>query len=572
VNIQPIFNIAEILYRQGVRKAVLSPGSRNAPLIMALARHPHITCYSIPDERSAAFIALGMSRISGEPVVLACTSGSAAYNYAPAVAEAFFQQIPLILLTADRPPEWIGQLDGQTIWQYDIFGKHVKQSYALQADLSHKDAQWHVYKTTSTAVLIATAYPPGPVHINIPFREPFYPDPEEEMYYESDMPIPREMEVSTTLSDHQFLELADIWKNHPHRLIMGGQQGLDPDLQKKLSTFSNSRKIPLVGDVIANFHPLENAVQLADLYAVQEKTDIYSYLTPDILVTFGLSVVSKNVKLLFRDRPPREHWHIQPYGAVADPFQSITRIIRCTPAEFFEKMNSIELDSDFNIQKQENYKHLWFMEERKTRRILDHFFHDQPLGEFELVYETLKALPEDTVLHLANSMAVRYANWCGIAKEKSSIEVMANRGTCGIDGCNSTAAGAAMVSDKLHVLITGDVAFFYDRNAFWHNYPLNNLRILVLNNHGGGIFRMISGPGQLPELEEFFETKQPLSAKSLAEEFAMEYIFCDKKSKVSHFVHDFLQKDNRPKILEVESSSISNQEILREFKKVLYTL
>lgn len=569
MNIQPIFNIAEILFQQGVRNAVLSPGSRNAPLIMALARHPHITCYSIPDERAAAFIALGMSRMVGQPVVLACTSGSAAYNYAPAVAEAFFQQIPLIVLTADRPPEWIGQQDGQTIWQNDIYGKHVKKSYVLQADLGHKDAQWHVHRTTSDAVITATSYPAGPVHINIPFREPFYPDQEEEMYYESDLPIPLTMEAGPTLSDIQLMELVGIWQSHPHRLILGGQQTTDKELLEKLSAFSNARKIPVVGDIISNLHSLENAVQLADLYAVQEKTDIYSYLTPDILVTFGLSVVSKNIKLLFRDRPPKQHWHIQPYGPVADPFKSITRILRCTPAEFFEKMNSIELDSDFNVQKQENYKHLWSMEERKTRRTLDHFFQEQPLGEFELVYETLKALPEGVVLHLANSMAVRYANWCGI-NPGSAIEVVANRGTCGIDGCSSTAVGAALVSDTLHILITGDVAFFYDRNAFWHNYPLDNLRILLLNNHGGGIFRMISGPGQLPELEEFFETKQSLTAKLLAEEFSMEYIFCDKKSKVSHFVQDFLQNDKRPKILEVESSSISNQEILREFKRALY--
>ncbi len=537
MNIQPIFNIAEILYRQGVRKAILSPGSRNAPLVIALARHPEITCYSIADERSAGFIALGMSRTCHEPVVLACTSGSAGYNYAPAVAEAFFQRIPLIVLTADRPSEWIGQMDG--------------------------------HRTTSDAVLEALEYPRGPVHINLPFREPFYPDPEEEIYYDSDLPVPAVIEADIVLSNDLKQTLINEWTHLPRRLVLGGQQHLHHELISALKAFSINYKIPVIGDIISNLHPLENVIQLGDLYAVEENTDNYSHLSPDLLITYGQSVISKNLKHLFRKQRPRQHWHIQPAGAVADPFQSVTRVIRCSPEEFFREMNQPSGDSDFNMQKQENYQHLWTIEERKTRRVMDQFFTDQPLGEFEIVFETLKALEKDTVVHLANSMAVRYANWCGITPGSEQLEIMANRGACGIDGCSSTAVGAAMVSEKLHLLITGDVGFFYDRNAFWHNYPLNNLRILLLNNHGGGIFRMISGPGQLPELEEFFETNQKLTGKSLADEFQMEYMLCDKKSKIRHFIKDFLQRDDRPKLLEIESSALTNQEILKLFKRRL---
>ena len=541
MNTQPIFNIAEIFAGLGVREAVLSPGSRNAPLIIAFARHPSITSYSIPDERTAAFVALGMARSTGRPVALACTSGSASLNYAPAVAEAFFQQIPLIVLTADRPPEWIGQLDGQTIRQDDLYGKHVKKSYALQADLSHADASWHVYQTAAEAFIEATSFPFGPVHINCPFREPFYPEKNDEMYFDSSLRFPQVQPSTSTLKESDWNNLHKEFRDFPRKLIMGGQSALDAPLSEAIDQFTVPRKIPVIGDIISNLHGLENIVKLGDLYAVDNKTDVYAHITPDLLITFGKSIISKNVKLLLRQNPPKTHWHIQEAGKVANTFKSLTRVIRCSPLEFFRKMGEFPIQDDFEAQKQENYRQLFSIEERKALRFTADFFEGKPLGEFEIVHAALQHLPENSILHLANSLAVRYANWCGMPEGRGDVEVIANRGTSGIDGCSSTAVGSALVTDRLNLLITGDVAFFYDRNAFWHNYPLNNLRILLLNNHGGGIFRMINGPGQLAELEEFFETKQRLTGKHVADEFGMEYMLCDKKAKVSHFLADFFQ-------------------------------
>ncbi len=567
MNIQPIFNIAEILARLGVREAVLSPGSRNAPLIMAFARHPDITCYSISDERSAAFVALGMARVRRLPVVLACTSGSAALNYSPAVAEAYFQQIPLIVLTADRPPEWVAQLDGQTIWQNGIYGPHVKKSIQLQADLEHKDAQWHVHRAASEAWLAATAFPAGPVHINTPFREPFYPEQDDEMYFNSDLPVHAEVTGQAALSGDTIDSIAAELDTYPRKLIIGGQHPQSKPLSSALADFTDAGSIPVIGDILSNLHSIPHVFKLADLYAVDEKPDVYNHLKPDLLITFGQSIISKNVKLFLRKNRPAAHWHIQEAGPVADTYQSVSRVIRCSPEEFFRSFTGSVTSSGFEAQKQENYLQLFHIEERKIQRFTDDFFQDQPLGEFEMVRTLLNQLPESCHLHLANSMAVRYANWCGIPDNLPETEVMANRGTSGIDGCTSTAVGSALASGKLTILITGDVGFFYDRNAFWHNYPLGNLRILLLNNHGGGIFRMISGPGQLPELEEFFETRQALTARSLAEEFGFEYLLCDKKSKTTHFINDFLKEDKRPKILEVETEGPVNQEILRYFKQ-----
>ncbi|MEM9858842.1 MAG: thiamine pyrophosphate-binding protein, partial [Bacteroidota bacterium] len=178
MNLQSVFNLIEICARHGLERAVISPGSRNAPLTIALARNQNIKCRSISDERSAAFIALGIAQQLGKPTLLCCTSGSAALNYAPAIAEAFFQQIPLIVLTADRPPEWIDQYDGQTIRQNEIYGKHVKKSFTIPVDLENKASEIHANRIMNEAVNSSIDFPQGPVHINFPFREPFYPEKE----------------------------------------------------------------------------------------------------------------------------------------------------------------------------------------------------------------------------------------------------------------------------------------------------------------------------------------------------------------------------------------------------------
>jgi 2-succinyl-5-enolpyruvyl-6-hydroxy-3-cyclohexene-1-carboxylate synthase len=164
-------------------------------------------------------------------------------------------------------------------------------------------------------------------------------------------------------------------------------------------------------------------------------------------------------------------------------------------------------------------------------------------------------------------MSVRYANYVGLSSDQTGIEVFANRGTSGIDGCNSTAVGHSLLSDVPNVLITGDLAFFYDRNAFWHNYLLPNLRIVLLNNHGGIIFKMIDGPGSVPEADEYFITKQALSAKKLCEEFDFEYLKLDNKRKIKNLIQDFFDSDKRTKVLELETDITLNKEVFDNLKK-----
>ncbi|HNP19059.1 MAG TPA: 2-succinyl-5-enolpyruvyl-6-hydroxy-3-cyclohexene-1-carboxylic-acid synthase [Fulvivirga sp.] len=563
MNYPQIFNIPEICAQLGVTHAIISPGSRNAPLTIAFARNEAIACKVIPDERSAAFIALGMAQQTNKPVVLICTSGSAALNYSPAVAEAYFQQIPLLIFTADRPPEWIDQLDGQTIRQENIYGKHVKGSYNMPVDSINDDASWHGQRMISEAVNLSYEFPCGPVHVNFPFREPLYPNTEAEV--KAEVKVIAQTSPIPLFDAHTKDELAIQWRSYSRKLIIYGQAAPSKRELDLLGQLTKEQKIPIVGDIISNIQSATDVILHSDVFLGSAKKGLHESLQPDLLVTFGKSMLSKNLKLMLRKYKPKAHWHIQQAGQVADTYQSLTKVIRTSPQNFLEEIAQIENDYNFDDQKQENYFHIWQIEERKVKRLLSNFFPQEPLGEFELVKEVLDNLPGNCNLHLANSMSVRYANFIGLEDNKQ-INVYANRGTSGIDGCNSTTVGASLANDKLNVLITGDLAFLYDRNAFWHNYPIPNLRIVVLNNHAGGIFRIIKGPDALPELETYFETEQKLTASNVADEFNMDYFLCNKRSKLKNFMKQFFELDGKPKILELESDSKENKRILEDFK------
>jgi 2-succinyl-5-enolpyruvyl-6-hydroxy-3-cyclohexene-1-carboxylate synthase len=565
---QPIINIAEICSQHGVTEAVLSPGSRCAPLTIAFARHAKINTRTISDERSAAFIGLGIAQYNKLPTVLICTSGSAAYNYAPAAAEAYFQHIPLLILTADRPPEWIDQFDGQTIRQQGIYGDHVKGSFELPVDHGHQDAEWHTYRTFNEAINLSKAFPPGPVHINVPLREPFYPDADEGIEFESNLPIFKEVNSSPSLDSTIIDGLISEWNTNQKILIIGGQQESDTQQIELLKQVLHQKNAPVIGDIISNLHSLEDLIRHHDSFLNDRNNKLLESLQPDLLITFGKSVIAKNIKLFLRAYKPKAHWHIQEAGQVADTYQTLTKIVRCSPSEFIENIALQQSSDAFALQKQQNYFNLWEIEERKSVRNIKDHLPTKTWSELNAYHLLIPHIPNNYQLHLANSMAVRYANMIGLDHSQPNISVFANRGTSGIDGSNSTALGSALASEKPTLLLTGDMAFFYDRNAFWHNYDYSNLKIIVFNNHGGGIFNMINGPSSQEEYKEYFETDQRLTAQSLAAEFGFEYMKCDTERKLKNTIQAFFEIEKQSAILEVFTDSNTNKEALSQFKKM----
>jgi 2-succinyl-5-enolpyruvyl-6-hydroxy-3-cyclohexene-1-carboxylate synthase len=582
---QAIYNIAEICAQHGITDVVLSPGSRSAPLTLAFARHPALTVRVVPDERAAAFIGLGIAQAQRRAVALVCTSGTAGLNYAPAVAEAFFQQIPLVIFTADRPPEWIDQLDGQTIRQRNLYGAHAKGEFEFPVDTSHADAKWHSARIVNEAINLAQAAPAGPVQVNVPLREPFYPKVGEVTAYEKDVQVIHEHTSNPTLSPAEILDLRQQLRNAGRVVVVAGQQASNPGLLAALYEFTKARHVPVVGDTIANIGEVSDA-RLQDVFLAGLSKEEKSALKPDLLITFGQSLISKSLKLFLREAAPAQHWHLQAAGEVADTFRSLTRVVRVPPAVFFQQLSVLKTSegttsgaSNSSLSADAQIKigsipvgpttpTTWQQADTDAAEFLQHFFIDetQPFNEFSAFRHALAALPDDTALHLANSMAVRYANILGLPQGRQ-IEVFANRGTSGIDGCNSTAVGAALAQpERPVVLMTGDVAFFYDRNAFWHNYPTPNLRVVLFNNHGGGIFRIIDGPRQQPELEEFFETRQLLTAENTAKDFNLRYFPVSSFTELEAALPVFFAAETGAAILEVFTDSKTNAAFFEEYR------
>jgi 2-succinyl-5-enolpyruvyl-6-hydroxy-3-cyclohexene-1-carboxylate synthase len=559
MRLQPIFDIAAICAAKGIKDAVVCPGSRCAPLTLAFAKHPDIKTRTISDERSAGFIALGIAQQTKRTVVLICTSGTAAFNFAPAVAEAYFQRIPLLILTADRPTEWIGQWDGQTISQQQIYGKHVLKFFQLPQEYDHADSKWAIGRSLNEAINTTQGDLKGPVHINVPLREPLYPAKGEQISFSNDVRVIDRIQNKGSLPPKFGPSINEFKKV----LIVGGQNNLNIDL---ISALSNLNDIPIIGDIISNLHPIPTVVRYADSFlpALDEKTK--ADLKPDLLITIGQSVISKNLKIFLRANKSLAHWHVdESIEEIIDPFQSVTTLIRLNPEDLFTALAKTLQSND----ERKEYSKRWIDLDQRASQATTDFFNSNTSGELAFVDRVMKSIPDHTHLHLANSMSVRYANVCGLAANKKGVQVYSNRGTSGIDGCTSTVVGHALSASEIHTLITGDVAFFYDRNAFWNNYLTPNLRIIVLNNHGGAIFGVIDGPGATAEADEYFITRQPLTAKHLATEFNLDYKTIPNTNNITSVMDEFYKMSDRPKILEFESNSKEAKDLFLRLKDKL---
>lgn len=566
--LQPLIDMAEICYQQGIRHVVISPGSRSAALTLAFARHGGFRSHVCIDERAAGFIALGMAQQIESPVVLICTSGSAAYNFAPAVSEAFFQQIPLLVLTADRPKEWQHQYDGQTIYQTGIFGQHVKRSFEVSPDYQHSDVQWAINRITNEAINLASMAPNGPVHINVPIREPFYPSEGEDFNASREVRIIKRQENDIVWPQAFWEELLDEWESAPKILIAGGQNKPDAALNAILNRIAEEWQIPVLGDCIANLSGKE-IIRHHDLFLGKNGAE---NLRPDLLITFGMSFLSKEFKQFIRRNPPRYHWNISEDAFLADPFQSVTRDISGKAVSLleslFEKLDYQSFVENSDLGHDTGFHALWLENERNARQKKHENLQNlSTLSDLTLLDFVFKFTKGYFQLHIANSMSVRYANV--LATENEWSGVFANRGTSGIDGCVSTAIGAARVNGQPTLLVVGDVAFLYDRNGLLIDNLPQNLKVVVLNNAGGNIFRMIDGPGSLPELETFFETRHSFSAQRTCEDSGIAYFRVSEAEGAGNVIQEFLNFDGIA-LLEGFTDPVENTRAWKALKCAAY--
>jgi 2-succinyl-5-enolpyruvyl-6-hydroxy-3-cyclohexene-1-carboxylate synthase len=309
--------------------------------------------------------------------------------------------------------------------------------------------------------------------------------------------------------------------------------------------------VVVAGDIISNLHKLDRTTTQLD--TIPDDQD----LQPELLITFGNSGISKRLKLFLRKNKPAHHWHIQPAGDAADTYQSITKVIYTEPEIFFTEANQWKTPDD------SSYAALWKEVQLRGNQLVKDTILFSPQGEITQLEKVLDALPDNTNLHLANSLSVRLANYIGLSSKHTTS--FSNRGTSGIDGSTSTAIGMALVTENPVVLVTGDMAFFYDRNAFWHNQLPSNFYVVILNNHAGGIFGIINGPARQPELEEYFETNQKLTAENLCRDYDLPYTFVPEQRDLPD-LNNFFKSADRPKILEIETNLETNKKAFKHLQ------
>ena len=533
----------------GIKRVVISPGSRNAPLTIGFTYHDNFKCYSIVDERCAAFFALGMAQQLKQPVALVCTSGSALLNYFPAVSEAYFSHVPLVVLSADRPEHLVGIGDGQTIFQSQVFGKHSFFSADLSSGASEEDMLMNS-KLIESALSCAVAHQ-GPVHINVPFDEPLYTTTTN-----LNVPVPkRELpKKKSAVISNQIQQFQSIWSSTKRKMILVGVLYPNSIAHEIIETLANEESLIVFTETTSNLHHEQFFPSIDKIIAPLSEED-FKDLQPEFLLTFGGMVISKKVKAFLRAYPPKHHWHIGEHEA-NDTFFSLSEHVKVSPEEFF-KAASIETS-----YVRSNYQARWL--EVKAHRDTGHqtYVNAIPFSDLLVFHHLLNQLPLHYNIQMGNSSAIRYAQ---LFTWNKSIQMFCNRGTSGIDGSTSTAIGAAVIHDNPTLFITGDLSFFYDSNALWNNYIPNNFKIVLINNSGGGIFRILPGHKNTENFDRFFETKHNLTARQLCDMFGFSYLIATTESDFKQQFSQMLQKDDGPALLEVFTPSRINDEILLKY-------
>jgi len=541
-------SIIEICRQKGIQHIVISPGSRNAPLTIGFANHPHFTCYSIADERCAAFFALGIAQQKQEPVAVICTSGSALLNYYPAFAEAFYSQIPLIVISADRPQSKIDIGDGQTIRQENVFENHSLFNANLTETISDENDQL-INQAIDTAYLKK-----GPVHINAPFEEPLYQTTE---LLEVHPNVTNSIKLPIN-HNYNWNQEADVWNTAQKKLVLIG--GLMPNAveQKWLNKLMEDPSVVVMTEVTSNVHHSNFITNIDTIITPFTEADFIDF-QPDLLLTIGGMIVSKRIKSFLRTYQPKIHWHADELRAY-DTFGCLTNHFKVSPNYFFESILPLSHPQSSNYQNVADQ----IVAIRKQKH--QQYVANIPFSDFKAFEQILAQLPLDIQLQISNSSPIRYAQLFPI---HSSIEVFCNRGTSGIDGSTSTAIGAAVATTKQTVFITGDIGFLYDSNGLWNEYIPKNFKIILINNGGGGIFRILPGHDETPVFNQYFETSHCLTAEHLAKMYGFHYQIASSEETLNQQLQLFFSHNESPAILEVFTPTRDNDKILLQFFKEL---
>lgn len=464
--------VIQLLKERGIRHCVLSAGSRNVPFVHSVEEDPFFTCYSITDERSAGYFALGLSQRLNEPVVISCTASTASCNYWPAVAEAFYQHVPLIVLTSDRDYQMLGQLEDQMVDQVGMFDRHVRKSVNLPV-IRDNDDYIYCCRLVNEALLELNHNGVGPVHINVPMK-----------YYSMSFPL-HELPIVPLIERIDWNSSQDSWRQKVEKLslaqrilvICGQENYVSVEQEKQMNAFFRTFNSALAVDYMSNvecegaFNP---SVCMDTRYINGKK---FKDLLPDIVITYGGQIFSGLKSMLLHFHGQFEHWSIAQDGMVCDPFKSLTTIFACEPEQFFSYFANHAPEGASNNRRYYNEIMTY------ADSVAD---YDFPWSNVYAIKNMVTRIQSGSLLHLSINNSIRIANFFTLQPD---VSVYANIGTYGIDGCLASFLGQAVVSKGTpSYLVIGDISFFYGMNALRSRHIHNNVRILLLNNHGGEEF------------------------------------------------------------------------------------
>ncbi len=506
--------LAALLLAKKITDVVLAPGSRSGPLIHTFAGCGEFDCRTIVDERSAGYFALGLAQKRQNPVVLLCSSGTATINFAPAVAEAYYLGVPLIVITADRPQYWIDQMENQCINQQNLYHNSIKKSCSLPICEDEKEL-WFAARTINELLNTAVLHKKGPVHINIPFEEP--------LHQTIDQPLPeiRNITIAQTeisLGEEACTRLAASICRAKKILVLVGQQQPDAGLDRELFAFARNNDAVVLSEHLANVSLKKGFFSQVDLLSYAILAGNPDDFRPDLLITCGGQCVSKALKQFLRKNSPQLHFHIGDDDSHIDTYQALTTIITMPAARFFQQLNGVEK----KCAADNGWLSLWQQKNSAIERRYQIQLEKIHFSDMQVYNRIFQAIPESSVIHLGNSSPVRYAL---LNPPVKGACYLGNRGTSGIDGSLSTAIGyASSCCEKINTIILGDLSFFYDSNGLWNKYVTQNLRIILVNNGGGNIFGFLEQLEKSSAFQQHFLASHQMKAEPLARAFGLDYL------------------------------------------------
>ncbi|TJZ59878.1 2-succinyl-5-enolpyruvyl-6-hydroxy-3-cyclohexene-1-carboxylic-acid synthase [Sphingobacterium olei] len=546
-----ILNLLSLLKQFGIRRIVISPGSRHFSIIHSMENDPFFDLYSVVDERSAAFFALGLIQRYNEPAAVCCTSGTSAINYGSAVVEAFYQRLPLLLLTADRLPEFLGQMEDQMFKQDDAFHHFIKYHGQLK-QISNSFDEWFCNRVINEGLLALNHHGQGPVQLNIPIENHHL-----DTFAQTNLPAVRK------ITRYFSYERTEVWNGIANSLrgkkvmiIWGQTHHTAPELREVFNTAVKQLGAVVLTDNLSNWNG-DNTLDDTFLLLRALKRSEKSEFSPDIVISmFGNYVFNGEIKGLLRPLGKSfEHWLIDPSGIICDPFKRLTRIFEMREDVFFSQILTAGIES------KSDYYEKWklisdILEEPKV-----------PYSELYAIGDFIKSLPKNVDLHIANSSPIRMFS---TFKLDPTIKVYCNRGVNGIDGCMSTTVGFSANTDNPVFLVIGDLTFFYDMNALWNRHLGSNIRILLLNNEGGAVMHMPLHDRMASILPKHVSAGHGTSAKGWVESLGIRYISATNERECQDGVQ--ILTDNSytgAVVLEVFTQKESDVKILKEYFKSL---